>query len=43
MKATVQTRAIEGKESLNRDHATLIFGLSMAVVFVGMMILNAIS
>jgi hypothetical protein len=43
MKATVQSRVIEAKESLNRDHATLIFGLSMAAVFVGMMILSAIS
>ncbi len=43
MTAKYQTRAIEAKSPVNCDSATFIFGLAMAAVFVGMMILNAIS
>ena len=43
MKAKVQTRAEKIEETTSRDSATLIFGLAMTAVFVGMLILNAIS
>jgi hypothetical protein len=43
MRAKSQTRAIEAKSPMNLDSATFIFGLAMAAVFVGMMILNAMS
>ena len=41
MKVKVQAQAIKTQEQ--RDSATLIFGLAMTAVFVGMLILNAIS
>jgi hypothetical protein len=43
MRAKIQTRAIETKSPMSLDSATFIFGLAMAAVFVGMMILNAMS
>lgn len=43
MRAKIQTRAIEAKSPMSLDSATIIFGLAMAAVFVGMMILNAMS
>jgi hypothetical protein len=43
MRAKIQTRAIEAKCPMSLDSATIIFGLAMAAVFVGMMILNAMS
>ena len=43
MKAKVQSKSIKADELTNRDNATLIFGLAMAAVFIGMLILNAIS
>ena len=43
MRAKIQTRAIETKSPMSLGSATFIFGLAMAAVFVGMMILNAMS
>ncbi len=43
MKAKVQAQAIKAEESPRRDSATLIFGLALTAVFVGMLILNALS
>ncbi len=43
MKAKVQIRAAKIDEGTSRDSATLIFGLAMTAVFVGMLLLNAIS
>ncbi len=43
MKAKAQTRAAKIEEVTSRDSATLVFGLVMTAVFVGMLILNAIS
>jgi len=43
MKAKVQSKTIKPDELVKRDSATLIFGLAMSAVFVGMLILNAIS
>ncbi len=43
MKANVQAKAIKAEEPSNRDSTTLIFGLAMTAVFVGMLILNALS
>jgi hypothetical protein len=42
MKANAQSKVIKAGELTNRDNATLIFGLAMTAVFVGMLILNAI-
>ncbi len=41
MKAKAQAAKIE--EATSRDSTTLIFGLAVTAVFVGMLILNAIS
>ncbi len=43
MKAKVQTRVAKIEEATSRDSATLIFGLAITAVFVGMLILNALS
>jgi hypothetical protein len=43
MKVKVQAQAIKTEQLSKRDSATLIFGLAMTAVFVGMLILNAIS
>ena len=43
MKAKAQTRAAKIEEVASRDSATLIVGLVMTAVFVGMLLLNAIS
>jgi hypothetical protein len=43
MKVKVQAQAIKTEQLPKRDSATLIFGLAMTAVFVGMLILNAIS
>jgi hypothetical protein len=43
MKAKVQTRVAKIEEATSRDSATLIVGLAMTALFVGMLILNAIS
>ncbi len=43
MKAKVQAQTIKIEEPSKRDSATLIFGLALTAVFVGMLILNALS
>ncbi len=43
MRAKVRTGAVKIEETTSRDNATLIVGLVMTAVFVGMLILNAIS
>jgi len=43
MKVKVRTQAMKTEELSKRDSATLIFGLAMTALFVGMLILNAIS
>jgi len=43
MKAKAQTRAAKIEEATSRDNATLIVGMVMTAVFLGMLILNAIS
>jgi len=43
MTAKVQSKSIKADELANRDNATLIFGLAMTAVFIGMLILNALS
>ena len=43
MKTKVQSKAIESDQGAKRDNATLIFGLAISVIFIGMLILNAIS
>jgi hypothetical protein len=43
MKAKVQTRVAKIEEATSRDSAILIVGLAMTALFVGMLILNAIS
>ncbi len=43
MKAKVQTQAAKIEEATSRDSATLIFVLAMTALFIGMLILNAIS
>ncbi len=42
-KVQVQAEAIKAEELPERDSATLIFGLALTAVFVGMLILNALS
>ncbi len=42
-KVQVQVQAVKTEEPSQRDSATLIFGLAMTAVFVGMLILNALS
>jgi hypothetical protein len=41
MKAKVQTQTLNAQELTNR-HTTQIFGLAMTVVFVALLVLNAI-
>jgi hypothetical protein len=43
MKAKVQAQAMKAEELSKRDNTTLIVGLAMTAVFVGMLILNALS
>jgi hypothetical protein len=43
MKAKAQAQAAKIEEAMSRDSATLIFGLVVTAVLVGMLILNAIS
>lgn len=43
MKAKAEAKLIKADELTSRDNATLIFGLAMGAVFIGMLILNAIS
>ena len=43
MTAKVQAQAMKAEELSKRDSAILIFGLAMTAVFVGMLILNALS
>ncbi len=43
MKAKVQAQAMKAEKPPKRDSATLIFGLALTAVFVGMLILNALS
>ena len=43
MKAKVRSKSIKADELTNCDNATLIFGLAMTAVFIGMLILNVIS
>jgi hypothetical protein len=43
MKAKAQTRTAKIEEVTSRDSAALIVGLIMTAVFIGMLILNAIS
>ena len=43
MNAKAESKSIKADELTNRDEATLIFGLAMTVLFIGMLLLNAIS
>ena len=43
MNAKAQSKSIKADELTNRDEATLIFGLAMTALFIGVLLLNAIS